>query len=83
MNQRSCATPHVPCWLRSSYKERTLSLSRNPRVQPKAIPVPVDTSPPARVAGPIPHFRKLAFAFGATATLLALVLVHQLIGLTI
>jgi hypothetical protein len=44
--------------------------------------VPVDPAPLARVAGPIPHFRKLAFAFGATATLLALVFVQQLLGLS-
>jgi hypothetical protein len=43
--------------------------------------VPVDPSPLARVAGPIPHFRKLAFGFGATATLLALFLVQQMVGL--
>jgi hypothetical protein len=33
------------------------------------------------VAGPIPHFRKLAFVFGGVATLLALLLVQQLTGL--
>jgi hypothetical protein len=43
--------------------------------------VPVDPFPLARVAGPIPHFRKLAFVFGATATLLALYLMHQLVSL--
>jgi hypothetical protein len=42
--------------------------------------VPVDPTPLARVAGPIPHFRKLAFVFGATATLLMLVLIQQLTG---
>jgi hypothetical protein len=50
-------------------------------VKPKATPVPVDTSPPARVAGPIPHVRKFSFLVGATATTLALVLVSQLIAL--
>jgi hypothetical protein len=44
--------------------------------------VPVDPAPPARVAGPIPHFRKLAFVFGATATLLALLLAGNLLGLS-
>ena len=48
---------------------------------PKASPVPVDTPPPARVAGPIPHFRKFSFVIGATATTLTLVLVYQLMGL--
>jgi hypothetical protein len=42
--------------------------------------VPVDHPEPARVAGPIPHFRKLAFVFGATATVLALLLVTNLTG---
>ena len=42
--------------------------------------MPVDPSPLARVAGPIPHFRKLAFVFGATATLLALYLMGQFVG---
>jgi len=50
-------------------------------VQPKAPPVPVDPLPPARVAGPIPHFRKFSFLVGATAATLALVLVSQLIAL--
>jgi hypothetical protein len=43
--------------------------------------VPVDPPPSARVAGPIPHFRKLAFVFGATAAMLALLLATQLIGM--
>jgi hypothetical protein len=43
--------------------------------------VPVDHPSPARVAGPIPHFRKLAFLFGAVATFLALVLLMQVPGL--
>jgi hypothetical protein len=42
--------------------------------------VPVDTPPPARAAGPIPHFRKFAFLAGATAAILALVLLNQLLG---
>jgi hypothetical protein len=44
--------------------------------------VPVDHPAPARVAGPIPHFRKLAFVFGATAMLLALLLVTNLTGMS-
>jgi hypothetical protein len=32
------------------------------------------------VFGPIPHFRKLAFVFGATATLLAVLLASNLLG---
>jgi hypothetical protein len=44
--------------------------------------VPVDPAPPARVAGPIPHFRKLAFVFGFTATLLAVLLASNLLGFT-
>jgi hypothetical protein len=47
----------------------------------KAPPVPVDPAPLARVAGPIPHFRKLAFVFGATATVIALLFVQQMLGL--
>jgi hypothetical protein len=43
--------------------------------------VPVDTPPSARVAGPVPHLRKLAFMFGVVATSLALVLIRQLGGL--
>ncbi|HEX2862113.1 MAG TPA: hypothetical protein VHN79_10760 [Lacunisphaera sp.] len=43
--------------------------------------MPVDPSAPARVVGPIPHLRKLAFVFGAIATLLALLLATQLTGL--
>ena len=46
----------------------------------KLPPVPVDTPLPARAAGPIPHFRKLAFLMGATATVLALVLGTQFVG---
>jgi hypothetical protein len=42
--------------------------------------VPVDPSTPARIAGPIPHQRKLAFLFGAVATLAALLLVGQFAG---
>lgn len=55
--------------------------ARASRHQQKAPPVPVDVAPPVPVAGPIPHFRKLAFVFGAGATLLALILVQQLGGL--
>ena len=51
------------------------------RGQPKVPAVPVDTPPPARAVGPIPHFRKFAFLVGATTTMLALVLVNQLVGL--
>jgi hypothetical protein len=40
--------------------------------------VPVDYPTPARAAGPIPHFRKLAFMFGATVMVLALVVAAQL-----
>ncbi len=47
----------------------------------KSPAVPVETPPPARVAGPIPHFRKLAFLAGAAATVLALMLGNQIIGL--
>jgi hypothetical protein len=50
-------------------------------VEQKAPAVPVDTPPPARAAGPIPHFRKFAFLMGATATGLALVLAYQFVGL--
>ena len=42
--------------------------------------VPVDPGPPIPVIGPLPHFRKLAFAFGAIATFLALLLATHLIG---
>ena len=61
--------------------KRTLAASRFAAETRKLPPVPVDPVPLARVAGPIPHFRKLAFVFGATATLLALVLIHQLTGI--
>lgn len=44
----------------------------------KAPAVPVDYPTPARAAGPIPHLRKLAFMFGATAMVLALLLAAQL-----
>ena len=54
---------------------------RNRPANPKAPTVPVDTPPSARVAGPIPHMRKLAFAFGVIATSLALVLIRQFGGL--
>ncbi len=47
----------------------------------KSPAVPVDTPPPARVAGPIPHYRKLAFLAGAVATVLAIMLVNQVIGM--
>jgi hypothetical protein len=33
------------------------------------------------VAGPFPHFRKFSFLVGATAAVLALVLVNQLVAL--
>lgn len=49
-------------------------------INPKAPAVPVDPSPLAHVAGPIPHFRKLAFVFGAAATLVALLLIQQVTG---
>ncbi len=42
--------------------------------------MPVDPLPPARVVGPMPHFRKLAFVFGATATLLAVLLASNFPG---
>jgi hypothetical protein len=43
--------------------------------------VPVDHPTPAPAVGPIPHFRKLAFIMGATATVLALMLGTQLVAL--
>jgi hypothetical protein len=63
---------------REAHTDRVALRGRNQ----KAPPVPVDPAPLARVAGPIPHFRKLAFVFGATATVLALVLIQQLTGFT-
>jgi hypothetical protein len=42
--------------------------------------VPVNPVPAAPVAAPIPHFRKLAFGFGAIATIFALVFVQQMTG---
>lgn len=62
-------------------EKSALVLTRKSRVQPKATPVPVDIPPPAHVAGPNPHFRKFAFLIGATAAMLALVLVGQLSAL--
>jgi hypothetical protein len=43
--------------------------------------VPVDTPPPARAAGPIPHIRKFAFLIGVTVTMLVLMAASQLMGL--
>jgi hypothetical protein len=60
---------------------RTLEASRFAAETRKLPPVPVDPVPLARVAGPIPHFRKLAFVFGATATVIALLFVQQMLGL--
>lgn len=42
--------------------------------------VPVDPAPAVPVAVPMRHVRKLAFAFGAGAVLLALYLVERLLG---
>ena len=57
-------------------------MSRSQTAASTKVPtVPVDTPPPARVAGPMPHFRKFAFLMGATATMLALLVANQLIGL--
>ena len=65
-----------------SWRRRGASCpGRRPRLQTKVPTVPVDTPPPARVAGPMPHFRKFAFLMGATATMLALLVANQLIGL--
>ena len=72
------ALPSIGC---AQLEKGALLLTRKPRVQPKATPVPVDIPPPAHVAGPIPHFRKFAFLIGATAAMLVLVLVSQLVGL--
>lgn len=47
----------------------------------KSPTVPVDTPLPARAAGPIPHFRKFAFLAGATAAVLVLVLLTQVVGI--
>jgi hypothetical protein len=68
--------------LRSSSKERTVPFPHSARVNLKATPpVPVDIPPPARVVGPIPHFRKFSFLIGVTVTVLALVLINQIIAL--
>jgi len=69
-----------PARLLLPHARRTLEGSRFAAETRKLPPVPVDPVPLARVAGPIPHFRKLAFAFGATATLLALVFLQQMTG---
>lgn len=42
--------------------------------------VPVDPAPPARAAGMTPHTRKLAFLFGAGATLVAVLLIQQIVA---
>ena len=57
-------------------KRRVASAAPGP--QPKVPTVPVDTPPSARVAGPMPHLRKLAVTFAVIATSLALVLITQL-----
>lgn len=81
MNHRSCTTLAYPLLLALQLQRAHCPLPATRGCNPKAAPVPVDTSPPARVAGPVPHFRKFSFLVGATAATLALVLVSQLIAM--
>ena len=69
-----------PARLQLAATRRIMSRSQT-AASTKVPTVPVDTPPPARVAGPMPHFRKFAFLMGATATMLALLVANQLIGL--
>ena len=50
------------------------------RRQQKATAVPVDPTPPLQVVAPLPHMRKLAFAFGAVATAALIFLVQKLVA---
>ncbi len=64
----------IPPTTRMVQRARLCAASRKP------IAVPVDPTPPLQAAAPLPHLRKLAFAFGAIATAALLFLVQKLVA---